>query len=174
MALVAILGHYAKSWGLALLVGACFLYLAVFGRWDSAMVTLSSIIIVVPIGVALGLFVGIISFRSRRAAAIIMPILDLMQTVPVFAYLVPVLFLFGFGPVAAMIATIIYATPPMARCTVLSLGLVPAELVDFGRMAGCTRRQLLWRGQIPSARDRKSVGEGKRVELGGCRIIKQK
>lgn len=165
VALVAVLGHYARSWALALLVGACFLYLAVFGRWDSAMVTLSSIIIVVPIGVALGLFVGIISFRSRRAAAIIMPILDLMQTVPVFAYLVPVLFLFGFGPVAAMIATIIYATPPMARCTVLSLGLVPAELVDFGRMAGCTRRQLLWRVQIPSARPTLMVGVNQVIML---------
>ncbi|MDH3672618.1 MAG: ABC transporter permease subunit [Gammaproteobacteria bacterium] len=165
VALVAILGHYARSWGLALLVGMCFLYLAVFGQWDSAMVTLSSIIIAVPIGVALGLFVGIIGFRSRRAAAIIIPILDLMQTVPVFAYLVPVLFLFGFGPVAAMIATIIYATPPMVRCTMLSLGLVPAELVDFGRMAGCTRRQLLWRVQIPSARPTLMVGVNQVIML---------
>ena len=71
------------------------------------------------------------------------PVLDLMQTVPVFAYLVPILFLFGFGPVAALIATIIYAMPPMVRVTMLALAGVPPEIVEFGRMAGCTRRQML-------------------------------
>ena len=163
--LIAILGYHAKSRGLALLVGGCFLYLAVFGHWESAMVTLSSIAIAVPIGVALGLFVGIAGFRSRRAEGLITPVLDLMQTVPVFAYLVPILFLFGFGPVAAMIATIIYATPPMVRCTMLSLRLVPAELIDFGRMAGSTRRQLLWLVQIPSARPTLMVGVNQVIML---------
>lgn len=158
IAVVAVLGHYARSWGLALLVGGCFVYLAVFGQWQSAMVTLSSIAIAVPIGVVLGLLVGIIGFRHRRAETAITPVLDLMQTVPVFAYLVPILFLFGFGPVAAMIATIIYATPPMVRCTILSLRLVPSEIIDFGRMAGSTPRQLLWLVQIPSARPTLMVG----------------
>lgn len=155
---VAALGYLARSLGLAILAGACFLYLAFFGQWDSAMVTLSSIIIAVPIGVALGLSLGIWCFRSRRAEIVITPILDLMQTVPVFAYLVPVLFLFGFGPVAAMIATIIFATPPMVRCTLLGLQTVSSEIVEFGRMAGCSKRQLLWRVQIPSARATLMVG----------------
>jgi glycine betaine/proline transport system permease protein len=165
VALAVILGHLARNWGLAALTGGCFLYLALFGQWDSAMVTLSSIIIAVPIGVAAGLLVGIWGFRSARTEAIITPLLDLMQTVPVFAYLVPVLFLFGFGPVAAMIATIIYATPPMVRCTMLALKLVPAEVVEFGRMAGCTRRQLLWRVQIPSARPTLMVGVNQVIML---------
>ncbi len=155
---VAALGYLARGLGLALLVGGCFLYLALFGRWDSAMVTLSSIVIAVPIGVALGLALGISCFRNRRAEAVITPILDLMQTVPVFAYLVPVLFLFGFGPVAAMIATIIFATPPMVRCTLLGLRAVSSEIVEFGRMSGCSKRQLLWKVQIPSARATLMVG----------------
>ena len=155
---VSALGYLARGLGLAILVGGCFLYLALFGRWDSAMVTLSSIIIAVPIGVALGLTLGIICYRSRRAEIIITPILDLMQTVPVFAYLVPVLFLFGFGAVAAMIATIIFATPPMVRCTLLGLRTVSSEIVEFGRMAGCSQRQLLWKVQIPSARATLMVG----------------
>ena len=163
--LVATLGHLARSWGLAALAGGAFLYLAVFGQWDSAMVTLSSIIIAVPFGVATGLLVGIVGFRSPRAESVITPILDLMQTVPVFAYLVPVLFLFGFSPVAAMIATIIYATPPMVRCTMLSLKLVPTEMVEFGRMAGCSRRQLLWKVQIPSARPTLMVGVNQVIML---------
>jgi len=156
--LVAALGYAVRGTGLAVLVGGCFLYLAIFGQWDSAMVTLSSILIAVPIGVGVGLLVGIVGFRSRRAELAITPVLDLMQTVPVFAYLVPVLFLFGFGPVAAMIATIIYATPPMVRCTMLGLRLVPTEVVEFGRMAGCSQRQLLWKVQIPSARGTLMVG----------------
>jgi glycine betaine/proline transport system permease protein len=165
VAVVVVMGHCAGSWGLALLVGGCFLYLAVFDRWESAMITLSSILIAVPIGVALGLSVGIAGFRSPRAARVITPVLDLMQTVPVFAYLVPILFLFGFGPVAAMIATIIYALPPMVRCTILSLRQVPAEMVDFGRMAGSTRRQLLWRVQVPSARPTLMLGVNQVIML---------
>ncbi len=158
IALVAALGYLARGPGLAALAGGCFLYLALFGQWNSAMVTLSSIVIAVPIGVALGLTFGIVCFRSRRAEIVITPILDLMQTVPIFAYLVPVLFLFGFGPVAAMIATIIFATPPMVRCTLLGLRTVSSEIVEFGRMAGCNKRQLLWKVQIPSARATLMVG----------------
>ena len=165
VAVVAVLGHYARDWRLSLLVGACFLYLVVFGQWDSAMVTLSSIVIAVPIGAAGGLLVGVLGSRSRRAETAITPILDLMQTVPVFAYLVPVLFLFGFGPVAAMIATIVYAMPPMVRCTMLALRLVPTEIVEFGRMAGCSRRQLLWKIMIPAARPTLMVGVNQVIML---------
>jgi glycine betaine/proline transport system permease protein len=165
IAVVMLLGHYARDWGLAALAGACFIYLAVFGQWDSAMLTLSSIIIAVPLGVLGGLFLGILAFRDRRAEAVITPLLDLMQTVPVFAYLVPVLFLFGFGPVSAMIATIIYATPPMVRCAALSLHQVPSEIVDFGHMAGCSRRQMLWKILIPSARPTLMVGMNQVIML---------
>lgn len=129
------------------------------------MVTLSSIVITVPFGVCAGMLFGILGFRHRKFETLLMPILDLMQTVPVFAYLVPVLFLFGFGPVAAMIATMIYATPPMVRLTLLALKQVPAELVEYGRMAGCTQKQLLWKVQIPSARAGLMVGVNQVIML---------
>ncbi len=96
---------------------------------------------------------------------VITPILDLMQTVPVFAYLVPILFLFGFGPVAAMIATMVYATPPMVRVTILSLKQVPEELTEYGRMAGCTQRQLLWKVQLPAALEGLMVGVNQVIML---------
>ena len=96
---VAALGYCAKDLKLALLVAACFGYLAVFGQWQSAMDTLASILITVPIGVAGGLFLGIMSYRHRWVEKLLSPLLDLMQTIPIFAYLVPILFLFGFGPV---------------------------------------------------------------------------
>ena len=137
---------------LALLVGACFLYLALFGQWASAMVTLASIAVAVPLGVAGGMALGICAFRRPAVERLLTPLLDLMQTVPIFAYLVPILWFFGFSPVAAMIGTVIYALPAMVRNTVLALRRVPVEVVEYGRMAGCTRRQLLWKVQLPSAR----------------------
>ena len=154
----ALMGLSARGRGLAALVAGALLYLAVFGQWDSAMVTLASIVIAVPLGAGAGLLLGIAGFRSVRLERVLVPLLDLMQTVPIFAYLVPVLFLFGFGPVAAMVATIIYATPPMVRVTMLALRQVPADVVEFGRMAGCSRRQLLWKVLVPSARPSLMVG----------------
>jgi len=162
---VILMGKYAKDWKLAALAGICFLYLAIFDQWDSAMVTLSSIVIAVPFGVVGGLFLGIAGYRSKRFHLLLMPILDLMQTVPVFAYLVPVLILFGFGPVAAMIATIVYAMPPMVRITMLALQQVPDEVIEAGRMTGCSPRQLLWKVQLPSATNTLMVGVNQVVML---------
>lgn len=162
---VAAMGHYARDWKLAAFVAACFLYLAVFGQWQSAMVTLSSIVIAVPFGVAGGLALGILGYRYRWFERAITPILDLMQTVPIFAYLVPILFLFGFGPVAAMIATIVYAMPPMVRVAMLALRSVPSEVRDFGRMAGCTRRQMTWKVLVPSAKPHLMVGVNQVIML---------
>lgn len=162
---VVLLGRYAKDWKLAALAGVCFLYLALFDQWDSAMVTLSSIMIAVPFGVAGGLVLGIAGHKSQRFQLVLTPVLDLMQTVPVFAYLVPVLILFGFGPVAAMIATIIYAMPPMVRVTMLALQQVPEEVNEAGRMTGCSAAQLLWKVQIPSATHTLMVGVNQVIML---------
>ena len=165
IAVFGVLGHWVRDWKMALLAGACMTYLAVFGRWESAMVTLSAILIAVPLGVLAGLLIGIRAHRSPCFGRAIEPVLDLMQTTPVFAYLVPVLFLFGFGPVAAMIATMIYATPPMVRITMLALAQVPSESIESGHMAGCTRRQLLWKVMIPSASPGLMVGVNQVIML---------
>ena len=143
IAIVVSLGLYAKDRALALLVGGCFAYLAVFGQWESAMVTLASILIAVPIGVAGGLALGILAYRVPAFEALLRPILDLMQTVPVFAYLVPILVLFGFGPVAALIATVIYAMPPMVRISTVALKSVPSEVIEAGHMVGLQARAAL-------------------------------
>jgi len=162
---VTVMSLYARDWRLALLVFGCFLYIAVFGQWQSAMITLSSIVIAVPLGVAGGLALGIVAFRHPLFERAITPIMDLMQTVPVFAYLVPILVLFGFNPVAAMIATIIYALPPMVRNTTLALRRVPTEIVEFGRMAGCSKRQMTWKVMIPAARGGLMIGVNQVIML---------
>ncbi len=162
---VAAIAHYAKSISLAIFVGLCFLYLAVFGQWESAMVTLASILIAVPLGVGGGLLLGIGGYRWRWFERAMTPVLDLMQTVPVFAYLVPILFLFGFGPVSALVATVIYAMPPMVRITTLALRGVPTEIREFGTMVGCTSRQMTWRVLVPSAMPSLMVGVNQVIML---------
>ncbi|GGA17425.1 ABC transporter permease [Neptunicoccus cionae] len=159
------IGHYARNWALAALVGACFLYLAVFGQWHSAMITLASVLIAVPIGAVGGLFLGIAAYRAPWFNRLLQPVLDLMQTVPVFAYLVPILILFGFGPVAALVATVVYAMPPMVRITILSLHSVPEEIQEAGRMAGCTKRQIMWKVLVPSATPSLMVGVNQVIML---------
>jgi glycine betaine/proline transport system permease protein len=158
IAVFALLGYHAGGVRLAVLQAVCLGFVAVFGQWDSAMVTLASILVAVPLGVAGGLLLGILAYRVRWVERALNPVLDLMQTMPVFAYLVPILILFGFGPTAAVVATLIYAMPPMTRITILSLRRVAPEIHDLGHMMGCTRRQMMWRVLVPSAQDGLMVG----------------
>lgn len=156
---------YTKDKILAVLIGVAFLYLVIFGQWQSAMVTLSSIAIAVPIGVVLGLLFGIGCYSSKYIKRIIIPILDLMQTVPVFAYLIPILIMFGFGPVSALIATIIYAMPPMVRTTLLALNNVNPQIKDAGLMAGCSDVQLMWKVLVPVSKPTLMVGVNQVIML---------
>ena len=163
--LVALLGFALGGAPLAALAGGAFLFIAVFGQWTSAMLTLASILVAVPLGVGGGLLLGVAAHRWPLFGRAIVPFLDLMQTIPIFAYLVPILILFGFGPTSAMIATLIYAMPPMTRITMLALRRVPGEIVDLGRMIGCTRRQMTWRVMVPSAQEALMVGVNQVIML---------
>ncbi|MEP3329852.1 ABC transporter permease subunit [Sedimentitalea sp.] len=162
---MGLVGHFAGGWRLAALVLGCFGFIVVFGQWTSAMITMASILIAVPLGISLGLFLGLAGYRWRLVGRALVPVLDLMQTIPVFAYLVPILILFGFGPTSAVIATLIYATPPMTRITMLALRRVPSELQDLGHMVGCTPRQMAWRVMIPSAKEPLMVGVNQVIML---------
>jgi len=159
-------GRAAGGWKLGALVGGLFLYVALFGKWTSAMLTLGLISIAVPCCIVTGLLVGIWAWRRPWAQRLVVsPSLDLMQTIPTFAYLIPMLLLFGNSPVSAMIATAIFATPPMVRATMLGLSRVPVEIDEYGEMAGCTARQKLWRVLLPSARPTLMVGVNQVIML---------
>ncbi len=151
IALLTATGYRLGGRALALLTlfGLCFI--AVTGNWSSAMTTLASVIVAAGTSVLIGLLVGILAYRHPRFDRGLAPLLDLMQTVPVFAYLIPILVLIGFGPSAALVATIIYAVPPMIRNVVLGLRRVPAETVEFGQIVGCTPFQFTWLVMVPSA-----------------------
>jgi glycine betaine/proline transport system permease protein len=154
-----------KDRRLALIAGGSFLYAAAFGLWESTMETFATIIVAVVVGVAAGVLLGIAAHRWRWIDRVVTPVLDFMQTVPVFAYLVPTLMLFGYGPAGALVITLIYAMPPMARVTTNALAQTNAEIVELGRMVGCSRRQLLWRVLLPSARARLMVGVNQVIML---------
>jgi len=160
------LGYIYGGMRLALLCGVGFLALAIFGVWDNAMLTLALILICVPFCVVTGLLIGIWGYYAPRTSRwFISPALDLMQTIPTFAYLIPMLLLYGNSPVSAMLATGLFATPPMVRATVLGLNKVPSEIKDFADMAGCTKRQKLWRVLVPSAKPSLMIGVNQVIML---------
>lgn len=121
------------------------------GIWQETMITLAMIITAVVFCIIVGIPLGIAAARSDRTAAVVRPILDVMQTIPSFVYLVPIVMLFGVGMVPAVIATIIFALPPLVRLTNLGIRQVQEELVEAGRAFGSTSRQILWEIQFPLA-----------------------
>lgn len=154
----AILGYALNGPRLALLAGLAFVYIAVFGQWEPSMETLSFVLIAAPVSVFLGLVLGVWAYKSRPVEMVLNPILNVAQTMPHFSYLVPVTVFFGIGDHAGAIATVIFATPPMVRLTLLGLKKVSPEVIEAGMMNGCTERQLLYRVQIPSARRDMLIG----------------
>ena len=147
----AVLAHWAGGRKLAIFCGICAFYLAIFGLWPDAMQTLAIVLVTVPLAAMLGLALGIWATRNAHAERVLNVIFDVMQATPHMAYLGPVVILFGFGQVPAMLATFGFALPPMARCTILGIRTVPQDILEAGRMAGCTPRQLLWKVELPAA-----------------------
>lgn len=125
--------------------------LGLIGVWDEAMTTLSLVLTSVFFCTLFGIPLGIASARSDRLERVIRPLLDAMQTLPAFVYLVPVVMLFGIGNVPGVLVTIIFALPPLVRLTNLGIRQVPADKVEAGRAFGCTPRQMLFKIQLPLA-----------------------
>ena len=134
-----------------ILYGVLFALIGAVGYWDMMELTLSIVIASVIIALIIGLPVGILLSGSDRANRIVRPILDTMQTMPVFVYLIPALLLFGTGNASAVIATVIYAVVPVIRLTSLGIRQVDKEVVEAARSFGSTKRQALFKVQIPQA-----------------------
>ncbi|GLV47629.1 ABC transporter permease [Thermus sp. LT1-2-5] len=125
--------------------------IAALGLWDKGMQTLALVLASVVISVVLGLPLGILMGRSDGFRSFMLPLLDAMQTMPSFVYLIPALLLFGLGKVPALIATVIYAAPPMIRLTDLGLRLVSREVVEAAEAFGTTSWQRLFKVELPLA-----------------------
>ena len=151
-AAAVILGYKLNGRGLAIFAAITMIYISVFGQWEPSMETLSFVLVAAPISFLLGLALGIWSYRSKRVEAALNPILNVMQTMPHYSYIVVIMVMFGIGDHAGAIATIIFATPPMVRLTLLGLRKVSPEVVQAGKMSGCNEFQLLFKVLIPTAR----------------------
>lgn len=130
---------------------AALFTIGLFGLWDHAMQTLAITLVALLVCVVTGIPAGIAISQSERARAIALPLLDVMQTMPSFVYLIPALMLFGLGKVPAILATVIYAVPPLIRLTDLGIRLVDADVVEAAEAFGASRLQKLTGVQLPLA-----------------------
>lgn len=150
--LVGVLGWRAKGKVRSgILYGGLFALIGAVGYWSMMELTLSIVLASVLIALVIGLPVGVLLSASDRANRIMRPILDTMQTMPVFVYLIPALLLFGTGNASAVIATVIYAVVPVIRLTSLGIRQVDKEVVEAAKSFGSTKSQALWKVQIPQA-----------------------
>lgn len=150
-AAVFVVAHRASGWSLAIFSLVSILYVVVTGHWIQTMNSLTLVVLSVPLAIGVGFLLGVWGFYSTRVERRMKPILDLMQTIPAFAYLIPIIILFGFGTVVGLVASVIFAVVPMIRNTIVGLRAVPAEIIESGMMSGATFRQLFFQVRFPSA-----------------------
>ncbi len=141
----------SRSWKLSGLVLGSFLLIGYFGMWDDAMRTLSIITVATLLSITVGIPIGIAMARSDRVQNIVTPVLDVMQTMPAFVYLIPVVMLLGIGKVPGIIAVVIYAIPPVIRLTNLGIRLVDPEVLEAATAFGANKTQRLFSVQLPLA-----------------------
>ena len=137
--------------GLTVAMMVAMWFLGTLGLWEQAMQTVAIMLVSVGLSIVIGVPLGVLSARSNLTRTVTNPILDLMQTIPSFVYLIPAAMLFGLGKVPAILATVIYATPPLIRLTDLGIRLVDTEVIEASRAFGATRWQMLKGVQIPLA-----------------------
>jgi len=153
LALVAVLSwHASRKWLTAALYVVCLYAIGAVGLWDKLMQTFALVLVSTVISIIIGVPVGILAAGSRPLRRVLTPILDVMQTLPSFVYLIPVLMLFGLGKVPALFATVVYAVPPLIRLTVLGLRQVDRNVMEAAQSFGVTRWQMLTKVTLPLAR----------------------
>lgn len=149
--LITALTYYVAGRGVAIISFAGLLLIWNIGLWDATMNTLSLVLAATIIAVGIGLPLGILAALNDKANKIVMPILDFMQTMPAFVYLIPAIPFFGLGKVSAVFATVIFGMPPAIRLTSFGIRQVPAELIEASDAFGTTWKQKLMKVQLPMA-----------------------
>ncbi|WP_455271297.1 ABC transporter permease [Rhizobium herbae] len=150
-AMVAIVYYGSRDMRITIGTIVSMLLIGLVGLWNDTMVTLAMVTVCTLIAILVGIPIGILMARSERAQSVINPILDVMQTMPSFVYLIPVVMIFGIGKVPGLIAVVIYAVPPMIRLTNLGIRLVDKEVLEAADAFGSSQWQRLKNVQIPLA-----------------------
>ena len=151
IAIFVALGLWRIGLRFAVFTAVAFVLIVMTGFWEQTVVTLGLTFSATLISLLMGIPLGIWAAKSERVSTIIRPILDFMQTMPAFVYLIPAAMLFGLGRVPGIIATVIFAMPPAVRLTSLGIRQVNKEIVEAGQSFGCNSRQLLFKVQLPNA-----------------------
>ncbi len=161
----AALAGVGAGWRMAILAAVGFAVMGILGLWESSMETLALVIVSVGFGLLIGIPLGIWAGRSDRAEKFLRPLLDAMQTVPAFSYLLPLVLLFGIGAATALISTLIFALPPAVRLTSLGIRGVPPTALEVAGSFGSTRRQTLTKVQLPMAKPSIMLGVNQTIMM---------
>jgi len=169
--IAAITYSAARSWRLSLGVIIALFLIGLFGMWEDTMSTLSIITVSTLLSIVIGVPIGILMARSNRAQAIVTPVLDIMQTMPAFVYLIPIVMLLGIGKIPGLIAVIIYAIPPVIRLTNLGIRLVDKDVLEAATAYGATSWQKLWNVQLPLAMPNIMAGVNQTIMMALAMVV---
>ena len=168
---VALAWVLQRSWQTCLLVGLGFLFILNQGYWEETMQSLTLVLSACVVCMAIGVPIGIAAAHRPRLYAWMRPVLDLMQTLPTFVYLIPAIVFFGIGMVPGLIATVIFVLPAPIRLTHLGISSTPQSLVEAGTAFGATPRQLLWKVELPSALPQIMAGLNQSIMLSLSMVV---
>lgn len=168
---VAAISYLVAGLRLAILSACCLGFCWLVGLWPGAMQTIALVVVAVAISVAIAFPLGILAARHPRIEATLRPVLDIMQTVPPWVYLIPAVMIFSLGRVPAIIATIVYGIPPMLRLTTLAFKGVPKDLKELGEAIGAKPRTILWKIELPAAKPTLLVGLNQCILLSLAMVV---
>lgn len=156
--IVAVLARMLSNWRMAVLAACSLGFCWLMGLWAASMQTIALMVLAVTLSVVIAFPLGVMASRRKTVWSLLRPLLDMMQAVPPWVYLIPVVIIFGLGRTPALIATVIYGLPPMLRLTTLGLNHVPKPLLELGAALGATRSTILWKIELPAAKPTILVG----------------
>ncbi|MFT4437770.1 ABC transporter permease [Caballeronia sp. 15715] len=155
---LTLISLFVAGWRGAVLCAAGLGLCLGLSMWDATIQTIAVIVLAVTFSVLAGIPIGVLLSRSQRLQTAIRPVLDVMQTLPPWVYLVPAVILFGLGVVPALLSTIVYGIPPMIRLTILAMSQIPESRVELGNAIGASKREIFWKIELPSAMPTLLVG----------------
>lgn len=171
IAAVAVLALLLLGWRMAVLAVVALGFCFVMDLWKQSMETIALVVVAVTISVMIAVPLGILAARRPRVEAALRPILDIMQTVPPWVYLIPAVIIFSLGQVPAIIATIVYGVPPMLRLTTLAFRQVPKDLLELGQAIGAAPRTILAKIEVPAAMPTLVVGLNQCILLSLAMVV---
>ncbi|MBP1806186.1 ABC transporter permease [Rubellimicrobium aerolatum] len=166
-----LLGWWLGGWRMAALAAGALGFCRGAGLWEASVETLALVVVAVALSVLIAFPLGVLAARRPRVEAGLRPVLDVMQTVPPWVYLIPAVMIFSLGPTPALIATVVYGIPPMLRLTTLAFRQVPREFLELGEASGAAPRTILWRIELPLARPTLAVGLNQCILLSLAMVV---